>query len=56
MLVHGAPCRLKSLNMALSGDEFLRLEDLVKAKRVASQMGGIDRALAALNALEGFEG
>ena len=34
----------------------VKVEDLVKAKKVAAQMGGIDRALAALNALKGFEG
>jgi hypothetical protein len=29
---------------------------LVKAQKVAAQMGGIDRAVAALQALRGFEG
>lgn len=33
----------------------VKIEDLVKAKRIASQLGGIDRALAALQALKGFE-
>jgi hypothetical protein len=34
----------------------LSVEDLVRAKRVASQMGGVDKALAALQALKDFEG
>jgi hypothetical protein len=34
----------------------IRIEDLVKAQKVAAQMGGIDRAVAALQALRGFEG
>lgn len=34
----------------------IKIEDLVKAQKVAAQMGGIDRALAALQALRGFEG
>jgi hypothetical protein len=33
----------------------IKVEDLVKAQKVAEQMGGIDRALAALQALRGFE-
>lgn len=33
----------------------VKIEDLVKAKKVAAQMGGIDRALAALQALRKFE-
>jgi hypothetical protein len=33
----------------------IKVEDLVKAQKVAEQMGGIDRALAALQALKGFE-
>lgn len=33
----------------------VKIEDLVKAKRVAASMGGIDRALAALQALREFE-
>jgi transposase len=33
----------------------VRIEDLLKAQKVAAQMGGIDRALAALQALRGFE-
>ena len=34
----------------------IKIEDLVKAQKVAAQMGGIDRAVAALQALRGFEG
>ena len=33
----------------------IKVEDLVKAQKVAADMGGIDRALAALQALLGFE-
>ena len=33
----------------------IKIEDLVKARKVAEQMGGIDRALATLQALRGFE-
>ena len=33
----------------------VKVEDLVKAKKVVSQMGGIERALAAIEALRGFE-
>ncbi|MFM7242976.1 MAG: hypothetical protein ACKO40_02205 [Planctomycetaceae bacterium] len=33
----------------------IKVADLVKAQKVAEQMGGIDRALAALQALRGFE-
>lgn len=33
----------------------VKVEDLVKAQKVVAQMGGIDRALAALQALRGFE-
>lgn len=34
----------------------VKVEDLVKAQKIASQMGGIDKALAALQALKAFEG
>jgi hypothetical protein len=34
----------------------LKLEDLVKAQKVAADMGGIDKALAALQALRAFQG
>ena len=37
-------------------DGKVKVEDLVKAKKIASQMGGVDRALAALSALKDFEG
>lgn len=33
----------------------VKIEDLVKAKKVAAQMGGVEKALAALQALKGFE-
>ncbi len=33
----------------------VRVEDLVKAQKVAEQMGGIEKAIAALQALKGFE-
>lgn len=33
----------------------IKVEDLVKAQKVAADMGGIDKALAALQALRGFE-
>jgi hypothetical protein len=33
----------------------VKVEDLVKAQKVVAQMGGMDRALAALQALKGFE-
>jgi len=33
----------------------VKLDDLIKAKRIAKQMGGIDKALAALTALKNFE-
>lgn len=33
----------------------VKVEDLVKAKRIVSQMGGIDHALAVLHALKDFE-
>lgn len=32
------------------------VEDLVVAKKVAEQMGGVEKAWATLNALRGFEG
>ncbi len=32
------------------------VEDLVVAKKVASQMGGVEKALVALKALKDFEG
>jgi hypothetical protein len=34
----------------------VKVEDLVKAKRIATQMGGVDKALAVLAALKDFEG
>ena len=34
----------------------VKVEDLVKAKKIAKQMGGVDKALAVLNALKDFEG
>lgn len=34
----------------------VKVEDLVKAKKIATQMGGVDKALAVLNALKDFEG
>lgn len=34
----------------------LKVDDLVKAQKVVAQMGGIERALAALQALRGFSG
>lgn len=40
---------------ALKKASRVKIEDLVKAKKIAAQMGGIDRALAALQALRGFE-
>jgi hypothetical protein len=33
----------------------IKVNDLVKAQKVVAQMGGLDRALAALQALKGFE-
>ena len=33
----------------------IKVEDLVKAQKVAAQMGGVEKALAALQALRGFE-
>ena len=33
----------------------IKVDDLVKAQKVVAQMGGLDRALAALQALKGFE-
>ncbi|MFM8497430.1 MAG: hypothetical protein ACKOEM_18200 [Planctomycetia bacterium] len=33
----------------------VKVEDLVKAKRIVSQMGGVDHALAVLHALKDFE-
>ena len=33
----------------------IKVEDLVKAQKVAEQMGGIEKAIAALQALKGFE-
>jgi hypothetical protein len=33
----------------------IKVDDLVKAQKVVAQMGGLDRALAALHALKGFE-
>jgi transposase len=33
----------------------VKVEDLVKAQKVAEQMGGIEKAIAALQALKGFE-
>jgi transposase len=33
----------------------IKVEDLVKAQKVAAQMGGIEKAIAALQALKGFE-
>ncbi len=34
----------------------IKIEDLVRAKKVADQMGGVEKALAALKALRDFEG
>jgi hypothetical protein len=34
----------------------IKVDDLVKAQKVAASMGGIDKALAALKALKDFEG
>jgi len=34
----------------------VKVEDLVRAKKIAKQMGGVDKALAVLNALKDFEG
>lgn len=34
----------------------VKVEDLVKAKRIANQIGGVDKALAVLMALKNFEG
>jgi hypothetical protein len=33
----------------------VKVEDLVKAQKVAEQIGGVDRALGALQALRDFE-
>ena len=33
----------------------IKVDDLVKAQKVVAQMGGLDRALAALHALKSFE-
>ncbi len=34
----------------------IKIEDLVRAKKVADQMGGVEKALAAIKALRDFEG
>jgi len=34
----------------------IKVEDLVRAKKVVAQMGGVDKALAAIKALKDFEG
>ena len=41
---------------AVNKTKKIRIEDLLKAQKVVAQMGGIDRAVAALQALRGFEG
>jgi len=33
-----------------------KIEDLVRAKKVAAQLGGVEKALAAIKALKDFEG
>ena len=38
-----------------SATKKIKVEDLVKAQKVAAQMGGVEKALAALQALRGFE-
>jgi len=40
---------------ASGGDGAISIEDLIAAKKVASQLGGTERALAALTALKRFE-
>jgi hypothetical protein len=50
-----AQARAISVTGAKSTTKKIKIEDLVKAQKVAAQMGGIDRALAALQALRGFE-
>ena len=34
----------------------IKVEDLVRAKKVVAQMGGVEKALAAIKALKDFEG
>jgi len=34
----------------------IKVEDLVKAKKVVAQLGGVEKALAAIKALKDFEG
>ena len=34
----------------------IKIEDLVRAKKVAAQLGGVEKALAAIKALRDFEG
>jgi hypothetical protein len=34
----------------------IKVEDLVRAKKVAAQLGGVEKALAAIKALKDFEG
>ena len=34
----------------------IKIEDLVRAKKVAAQLGGVEKALAAIKALKDFEG
>jgi hypothetical protein len=45
----------RSARAAVAGDGVISIDDLLAAKKVASQLGGTDRALAALNALKRFE-
>jgi transposase len=52
----GPPNEAKARGSATKKTVKVKVEDLVKAKRIATQMGGVDKALAFLNALKDFEG
>ena len=50
-----AQARAISVTGAKATTKKIKVEDLVKAQKVAAQMGGIEKAIAALQALRGFE-
>lgn len=45
----------RTARVASGGDGVISIDDLLAAKKVASQLGGTERALAALTALKRFE-
>ena len=50
-----AQARAVSASATGSKSKRIKVEDLVKAKKVVASMGGLERALAAIQALKAFE-